>query len=81
MKKSLLPRLIFFAKWRASPPYNWTRDAERGLWLTKLCQQRPGMGGGYHAEWLLYDQGRYYESFMDDDTADQIGRASCRERV
>ena len=44
----------------------WTRDAERELWLTKLCVRRPGMGGGYHAEWLLYDHGCYYEFFLDD---------------
>ena len=44
----------------------WTRDAERELWLTKLHGWRPEMGGGFHAEWLLYDHGRYYEFFLDD---------------
>ena len=51
-----------------SPPYTWTRDAEREIWLTQLCVWRPEMGGGFHAEWLLYDHGRYYEFFLDDDT-------------
>ena len=69
-EKKFIAPLDLFRKMEGfpSPPYNWTRDAGRELWLTKLCQQRPGMGGGYHAEWLLYDQGRYYEFFLDDDT-------------
>ena len=53
-----------------SPPYTWTRDAEREIWLTKLCVWRPEMGGGFHAEWLLYDHGRYYEFFLDDSYLD-----------
>ena len=62
-EKKFIASLDLFRKMEGfpSPPYNWTRDAERGLWLTRLCMQRPGMGGGYHAEWLLYDKGRYYE--------------------
>lgn len=68
-EKKFIAPLDLFRKMEGfpSPPYNWTRDAKRGLWFTRLCMQRPGMGGGYHAEWLLYDKGRYYEFFLDDD--------------